>query len=104
MDDTQEIKELLREIRDLQKAHLEYYKEFTQTIAARQKVSTEETERARAEQRRHREEMRQAVHDGQARVRTLVATRWVILAIAGVTAVLAIGGVAASYALALLLK
>jgi hypothetical protein len=58
MSDQEEIKALLREIRDLQKEHVERYKEFTQDVLARQKTSSEELEQARSEQRRHRDEMR----------------------------------------------
>jgi t-SNARE complex subunit (syntaxin) len=88
MDDMHEIKELLREIRDLQKAHFERYQEFTQALLDREEVNAEEVERAREEQRRHREEMRRAVRASQ-------ASRWVMLAITIALTVLIMGGMMA---------
>ncbi|HMF15344.1 MAG TPA: hypothetical protein VKE94_23680 [Gemmataceae bacterium] len=78
MDDTSEIKELLREIRDLQKAHFERYKEFTQGILDRERASAEDVQRFRTEHRQFREE-----------VRATLIPRWLPLAILGV--VLGIG-------------
>jgi|SRR6516162_10215356 hypothetical protein len=98
MDDMHEIKELLREIRDLQKAHFERYKEFTQALLDRQEVNAEALQRSRSEQSRYREEMRRAVHESQQRVRSLQTSRWVMLAVAIALAVLAIGGVMFSIA------
>jgi hypothetical protein len=89
MEDMQEIKELLREIRDLQKAHFERYKEFTEAVLARQQAGAEQLEHSRAEQRRYRAEMRQAVEDSRSRVWTALVTRWVIVGVA--TAVLVVG-------------
>jgi hypothetical protein len=93
MDDMHEITELLREIRDLQKAHFERYQEFTQAVLDRQEANAEDVQRGREEQRRYREEMRHVVKESQQRVRALQASRWVFLAIAIAIAVLAVGGV-----------
>jgi hypothetical protein len=84
MSDQEEIKALLREIRDLQKEHVERYKEFTQDILSRQKDNSEELEQARSEQRRHRDEMRRAAKSG-------LVLRLVLLGIAVGVAILAIG-------------
>jgi ferric-dicitrate binding protein FerR (iron transport regulator) len=84
MSDQEEIKALLREIRDLHKEHLERYKEFTQDVLARQKTSSEELEQARLEQRRHRDEMRRAAKSG-------LVLRLVILGIAVGVVIVAIG-------------
>jgi hypothetical protein len=93
MDDMHEIKELLREIRDLQRAHFERYQEFTQAILDRQQASAAEADRVRAEQRRYREDMRHAVDESRQRVRALLASRWVLVAIAIGIAVLTVGGI-----------
>jgi len=85
MDDMHEIKELLREIRDLQKAHFERYKEFTQSLLDREEVNAEYVQRSRAEQNRYREEMRRAVQASQ-------TSRWVTLAITIALAALIMGG------------
>jgi hypothetical protein len=92
MDDMHEIKELLREIRDLQRAHFERYKEFTQVVLDRQQSGADEANRDREEQRRFREEMRHTIQDSQQRVRALHSSRWVLVAIAVAFAILAFGG------------
>jgi hypothetical protein len=93
MDDMHEIKELLREIRDLQKAHFERYRDFTQALLDRQEAGAEEARRTRDEQRRYREEMRHAVNESRQRVKTLQASRWFIVAIVIALAILTLGGV-----------
>jgi hypothetical protein len=82
----QDIKELLREIRDLQKAHFERYKEFTQAALDRQKTAAEETRRAREDQLRYRQELRQ-------RASGMMIARWVLVAIAITLAVSSVVGV-----------
>ena len=82
MDEMHEITELLREIRDLQKAHFERYKEFTQAITERQKADAADLQRFRDESRRYREE-----------VRATMLPRWVPLAIVGGLLALGLGGV-----------
>jgi len=106
MDTMDEIKELLREIRDLQKAHFERYKEFTQAALERQQANAEQAERSRDEQRRardenrrYREEMRDALDNNQHRLRTLMAGRSVMIAIVVVLALLSVGSVVLSIVL-----
>jgi hypothetical protein len=96
MDDMHEIKELLSEIRDLQKAHFERYKEFTQHIVDREEASNEAAERARAEQRNFRNEVRHSLNQSQERIRMLQVTRWVIIGIVALVAAFAISGTAMS--------
>jgi anti-sigma-K factor RskA len=91
MGDQEEIKELLREIRDIQKAHFERYQEFTAAALARQQAAGEETERARSEQRRFREEIRRSVEDTEARLKSGSVLRLVVLGVAVGAAVLAVG-------------
>jgi len=81
MDEMHEIKELLREIRDLQKAHFERYREFTQSLLDREQIQAADFERARAEQRRFREE-----------VKGTMLPRWVPLVILAVVLVAGVGG------------
>jgi hypothetical protein len=99
MDDMHEIKDLLREIRDIQKAHFARYEEFTQAVLDRQQASAEDVQRGREEQRRYREEMRHVVKESQQRVRALQTSRWVFLAIAIAVAVLTVGGVMIAFVL-----
>jgi Flp pilus assembly protein TadB len=87
VDDMQEITELLREIRDLQKAHFERYKEFTQTILDREQASAVAGQQTRDEQHRFREEMRRTIEQNRQRARGLMVTRWVLLTIAATLAV-----------------
>jgi len=84
MNGDPEIKELLREIRDLHKAHFERYKEFTARITQAEALRAEEENRARRqleadrrEQEAYRREMQQAVRS--ARVQSTVATVLVVL-------------------------
>ena len=64
--DTQEdIKQLLREIRDLQKAHFERYQEFTGKIMAAEKAREHDAGRIHIEQLRYQEDMRRAAFQRQ---------------------------------------
>src|SRR5260370_18806583 len=81
MEEMHEIKELLREIRDLQKAHFERYKEFTESIMARAQDNEDIAESARSEQRRYREEMRRVANNNEARIKSMSTSRWVALGI-----------------------
>jgi hypothetical protein len=71
-EDAEEIKQLLREIRDLQKAHFERYAQFTSALLEtdrRREVEAqqiaEEQEARRLRQEKYQEEMRQAVRNSQ---------------------------------------
>jgi hypothetical protein len=81
MDDTQEIKELLREIRDLQKAHFERYKEFTEAVLAHRKETMERTERARAESARFQEQTLRASAQSDVIIRKMQFRSWITFAI-----------------------
>jgi hypothetical protein len=104
MEDMDEIKELLREIRDLQKAHFERYKEFTEAVLVRQQAGAEQLEHSRVEQRRYRQEMRQAVEDSRSRVRTALVTRWVIVGVATAVLVVGVSGAVMAMIFALAMK
>jgi hypothetical protein len=93
MEDMREVKELLREIRDLQKANLEDAKEVRQAALARQQSSAEEAQRARQEQRRLNEEMAQEVKDTQAAARKKLNSPWAFVALMAFLAVMAACGV-----------
>lgn len=93
MEDMREAIELLREIRDLQKAHFERYKEFTEAALARQQVRDEEGARARKEQRRLNEEIAQEVKETQATVRRSLGGPWGFVARMAIVVVLAVAGV-----------
>jgi hypothetical protein len=58
MNDQLEIKQLLCEIRDLQKAHFERYKEFTEGILASEKANLEKAAALREEERSYYEQVR----------------------------------------------
>jgi hypothetical protein len=75
MSEFDEIKELLQEIRDLQKAHFERYKEFTDAALARQHASSEATAQARSEQKRYHDYMRRATADSLARIKSATVIR-----------------------------
>jgi hypothetical protein len=93
VDDMHEIKELLREIRDLQKAHFDRYTEFTQSVLDRQQAGAEDVKRSREEQHRFREEMRRAVDEGRQQVKEASTTRWVVYAVVIILGVVSVGGV-----------
>jgi hypothetical protein len=59
-DSLAEVKELLREIRDLQRAHFQRYQEFTSTILSADKTRQQDLGQLQMEQMRYQEEMRQA--------------------------------------------
>jgi hypothetical protein len=61
MEDSNEIKQLLQEIRDLLKADFEASTEFRKAALARQQASDERFKRAREEERHFREELAQDV-------------------------------------------
>jgi len=84
MTELEEIRELLREIRDLQKAHFERYKEFTQEIRDGQRTVREDAERAQSEARRIREKMHRDISTAWA-----LRLTWLGLAVA--VAALAMG-------------
>jgi hypothetical protein len=60
-----EIKECLGEIRDLQKAHFERYKEFTAQIVAGEKERTHQAQQSYIDQLRCQEEMRKTAFQRQ---------------------------------------
>ena len=60
-----EITQLLREIRDLQKAHFERYREFTAKIMDAEATRQKDTLRLQIEQLRHQEEARSAAFQRQ---------------------------------------
>ena len=75
-----DIRKLLREIRDLQKAHFERYVALTDEISASQKRAAEEAARARSEQdallqsqQDYQDEMRRTVRDSQRQATLLLA-------------------------------
>jgi hypothetical protein len=90
MDGRHEIQELLREIRDLQRAHFERYQAFTEGILAAEKAAAERAEHIRHEQERYQDEMRQAALRNQrsAWIRNLILI--VVLAV-GVASVQVVG-------------
>jgi hypothetical protein len=102
MDDAQEIKQILREIRDLQKAHFERYKEFTQALLDRNQTDRAAADRARKDQQLFREEMRQVLKDNRARMTSLIGSRWTFLGISAVAIALALGSLFVSIFLRLL--
>jgi len=84
MSELEEIRDLLREIRDLQRAHFERYKEFTQDIVNDQRAANEEAERARREGNRFRDEMRRQVS-------TAWTVRLILIGLAAAAVVVAMG-------------
>lgn len=64
-DAQEEIRQLLREIRDLQKAHFERYQEFTGEIMADEKTRAQDAQRHYIEQLHYQEEMRRAAFQRQ---------------------------------------
>jgi hypothetical protein len=60
-----EISGLLREIRDLQKAHFERYKEFTGAIMAAEKTRAQDAGRLQFEQLHYQEELQRAAFQRQ---------------------------------------
>jgi hypothetical protein len=64
-DAQEEIRQLLREIRDLQKAHFERYQEFTGKIMAGEKTREQDANRLYIEQLHHQEDMRRAAFQHQ---------------------------------------
>ena len=61
----QEIKQYLREIRDLQKAHFERYQEFTSKIMAGEQERAQQAHQAYMDQLRCQEEFRKAAFQRQ---------------------------------------
>jgi hypothetical protein len=83
MSDNAEVVELLREIRDLQKAHFERYKEFTtsaerraEEASERQKQLAAATAREREAAQQFRVESNQHLIESQKSMRSLMASRW----------------------------
>jgi hypothetical protein len=64
-DAQEEIRQLLREIRDLQKAHFERYQEFTGKIIEGEKNREQDAQRLYIAQLHHQEEMRRAAFQRQ---------------------------------------
>jgi len=64
-DAQEEIRQLLREIRDLQKAHFERYQEFTGKIMEDEKTRAQDAQRHYIEQLHYQEEMRRAAFQRQ---------------------------------------
>jgi hypothetical protein len=102
VEDMQEIKELLREIRDLKKAHFERYTEFTQSVLNRQQAVTEDAKRSQEENRRYRDEMRRAAYEGQQQVTEASVTRWVLLAVTITIGVFSVGAGIVTFGLGLI--
>ena len=61
----EEIKQCLREIRDLQKAHFERYQEFTSKIMAGEQERAQQSQQAYIDQLRCQEEFRKAAFQRQ---------------------------------------
>jgi hypothetical protein len=64
-DTLEEIKQYLREIRDLQKAHFERYQEFTSKIMAGEQERAQQAQQAYLDQLRCQEEFRKAAFQRQ---------------------------------------
>jgi hypothetical protein len=92
MEDTDEIRQLLREIRDLLKADLEASTEFRKAALARQQASDERIKGTREDERRFREEVAQEVKETQAAVRKSLGGPWGFVARMAVAIGLAVCG------------
>jgi hypothetical protein len=76
MEDTNEIKQLLGEIRDLLKVNLEANAEFRKGALARGQASDERVKVAREEERRFREEVAQEIKETQTVTRKSLGGPW----------------------------
>jgi hypothetical protein len=81
-DSLAEVKELLREIRDLQRAHFQRYQEFTGKLMSAEKAREHDLGQFQLEQMRYQEELRHAAF-----IRQLIS--W---AVWGAIFVLCLGG------------
>ena len=93
MEDSDEIKQLLREIRDLLKADFKASTDFRKAALARQQASDERIKANGEEERRFREELAREAQETQAAVRKLVGGPWGFVARMAVAIGLAICGV-----------
>jgi hypothetical protein len=76
MEDSDEIKQLLREIRDLLKANHEATTDFRKAALARQQASDERTKASREEDRRFREKLARDAQQQQAAIDKVVGGPW----------------------------
>jgi len=76
MEDSDEIKQLLREIRDLLKANYEESTEFRNAALARQQASDERIKASREDDRRFREQVVRDAQKQQAAIDKLVGGPW----------------------------
>jgi hypothetical protein len=93
MEDTDEIKQLLREIRDLLKADFEAATEFRKAALARQQASDERSKISREEARRFRDEVAQDAQENRAAVRKAIGGPWGFVARMALAIVIAVCGV-----------
>jgi hypothetical protein len=92
MEDTDEIKLLLREIRDLLKADFEAGTEFRKAALARQQGTDERNKVSRDHERHVRDELAQEVKETQAAVRKALGGPWGFVARMAVAIGLAVCG------------
>ena len=76
MDDSDEIKQLLREIRDLLKANYEESTDFRKAALARQQASDERIKASREDDRRFRDQVVRDAQQQQAAIDKLVGGPW----------------------------
>jgi len=84
MEDSHEIKQLLREIRDLLKANYEENTDFRKAALARQQASDERIKASREDDRRFREQVVRDAQQQQAAIDKLVGGPWGFVARMGI--------------------